>query len=65
MPFTTAKHLNDYDDQQKEMSTWCEECSAGCHNKSSSLKLEAIVAVRGETNGTWVRSKVIKIMSEK
>lgn len=59
------KHLVDFENQQKSMSVWCEGSSAGCHQTSSSLKLEDVVAVRGETGETWARAKVTKIISNR
>lgn len=63
--FSAVKHLVDFENQQKRMSAWCEGSSAGYHQTASSLKLEDLVAVRGATEGTWVRAKVTKIMSDR
>ena len=52
-----ANHLAVFDAQQAEMSAWCEKRTS--HFKTTfSLKLEDMVAVRGEKKGTWVRAKV-------
>ena len=63
--FSAVKHLVDFENQQKRMSAWCEGSSGGCHQTASPLKLEDLVAVRGETEGTWVRAKVTKIITDK
>ena len=47
------------------MSKWCESCGAGCLESSSALKQDSIVAVRTERSKEWVRSKVVKIVSER
>ena len=50
------------------MSRWCESSSSGSYKDSSLLSVEQIVAFKEEgekENGSWIRGKVIRIVSER
>ena len=59
-----AKLLEEFNNQMKEISIWC-DANAGCHKSTALLSVEDLVSVKApEKEGTWIRAKISKIVSE-